>query len=68
MTKRRVTTCLTTEPSEDLVQTYSDWEACASLYVTVDILTNTDGIRHSGFEGQPSSTTRGLLVLIAWGL
>jgi hypothetical protein len=32
--------------------------------VAVDVLTHHDGVRHSGFEGQPSSTTRGLLVLI----
>jgi hypothetical protein len=35
------------------------------LYVAVDILTHHDGIRHSDLEGQSSTTTRELLVLIA---
>jgi hypothetical protein len=61
---RWVTTCLTSDPTEDTTPKYSDWEACASLYVAVDILTHHDGVRHSGFEGQ-SPTTRGLLVIIA---
>ncbi len=65
---RRVTTCLTFEPSEDSVQTYPDWDACANLYVSVGIFTNNDGIRDSGFEGQPSSTARDLLVIITCGL
>ena len=63
-----VATCLTYESIEESTQIYPDREACASLYVAVDILTNYDGIRHSGFEGQFSSTERGLLVLIAYGL
>jgi hypothetical protein len=33
--------------------------------VAVDILTHHDGIRHSGLEGQSSTTARGLVVLIA---
>jgi len=48
---RRVTTCLTSDPTEDTTPKYSDWKACASLYVAVDILTHHDGIRHSGLEG-----------------
>ena len=51
--------------SEDTSPRYSDWEACATLYVAVDVLTHHDGIRHSGPEGQFSTTARGLLVLIA---
>ena len=66
--KRWVTTCFTTEPSEVSVQTYLDWETCASLYVSVNILINTEVIRYSGFKGQPSSTANGLLVRIACGL
>ena len=62
---RWVNTCLTSDPTEDTTRKYSDWEACASLYVAVDILTHHDGILHSGLEGQTSSTARGLLVLIA---
>ncbi len=31
----------------------------------MDILTHHDGIRHSGLEGQSSTTARGLLVLVA---
>ena len=65
---RWVTTCLTLDPTENIAPKYSDWEACASLYVAVDILTHHDGIRHSGFEGQSSTTARGLLVLIAYKL
>ena len=62
---RWVTTCLTSDPTEETTPKYSDWEACASLYVAVDILTHHDGIRHLGLEGQSSITARGLLVLIA---
>jgi hypothetical protein len=62
---RGVTTCLTSDVAEDTTPKYSDWEACASLYVAVDILTPHDDIRHSGFEGQTSTTARRLLVLIA---
>ena len=43
---RWVTTCLTLDPTEDTTPKYSDWEACVSLYVAVDILTHHDGIRH----------------------
>jgi hypothetical protein len=62
---RWVTTCLTADPTEDTTPRYSNWEACASLYVAVDILTHHDCIRHSGLEGQSSTTARGQLVLIA---
>jgi len=63
---RWVTSCLTLDPTEEPTPKYSDWEACASLYVAVVILThNDDGIRHSGFESHTSTTARGLLVLIA---
>ncbi len=65
---RWVTICLTAEPTEDTMQTYPKWVACVSLYISVDILTNNDGIRHFGFEGQLSSTARVLHVLIACGL
>lgn len=60
---RWITTSLTSDPTEDTLPKYSDWEASASLYVAVDILTHHDGVRHSGFEGQSSATARGLLVL-----
>ena len=33
--------------------------------MAVDILAHHDGIRHSGLEGQSSTTARGLLVFIA---
>ncbi len=62
---RWVTTCLTSEPTEETTPKYSDREACASLYVAVYIITRHDGIRHSGFEGHTSTAARGLLVLIA---
>ena len=62
---RWMTTCLTSEPIEDSAPKYADWEACASLFVAIDILTHADGIRHSGFEGKPEETARGLLVLVA---
>jgi hypothetical protein len=38
------------------------------LYAAVDILTHHDGIRHSNLEGQTSSTSKGLLVLISYML
>jgi hypothetical protein len=62
---RRVTTCLTSDPTEETSPRITDWEASASLFVAVDILTHNDGIRHSGLEGQSSNTARSLLVLIA---
>jgi hypothetical protein len=31
----------------------------------MDILTHHDGVRHAGLEGHPSTTARGLLVIIA---
>jgi hypothetical protein len=48
---RWVTTCLTTEPTKASAPKYADGEACASVFVAVDILTHHDGIRHSGLEG-----------------
>ena len=32
------------------------------------MLTHVDGIRHSGFEGEPEETARGLLVLVVCAL
>ncbi len=63
-----MTTCITSEPTEDSAPEYAYWEACASLFVAIDILTHADGIRHSGFEGEPEVTARGLLVLVAFAL
>ncbi len=57
---RWVTTCLTSDPTEETTPKYSDWEACASLYVAVDILTHHDGIRYSGFEGHTFTAAKGL--------
>ncbi len=65
---RWVTTCLTSDHTEDTSPKYNDWEACASLYVAVDILTHHDGVRHSGLEGESSTTARGLLVIVAYRL
>ena len=39
---RWVTTCLTTKPTESSAPKYADWEACASVFVAVDILTHHD--------------------------
>jgi hypothetical protein len=44
---RWVTTCITSEPTEDSTPKYAEWEACASLFVVIDILNHNDGIRHS---------------------
>ncbi len=60
-----MTTCITSEPTEDTAPKYADSEACASLFVAIDILTHIDGIRHSGFEREPEETDKGLLVLVA---
>ncbi len=66
---RWVTTCLTSGPTEDSTPKHADREACASLFVEIDILlTHNDGIRHYGFEGEPVETARGLLFLIACAL
>jgi hypothetical protein len=62
---RWVTICLTSDPTEDTTPQYSDWDACASLYVAVDILTHHDGVRHSSLDSQSYTTARGLLVIIA---
>ena len=59
---------LTAGPTEDSAPRYTDWEACVSLYVAIDILTLNDGIRHSGFEGQSTETSRGFLALVACAL
>ncbi len=59
-----ITTCLTVDSTDDTTPRYSDGEACASIYVAVDILTHHDGIRHSGLENWSSTIARGLLVLI----
>jgi len=63
-----VTTCFTSEPTKDIAPKCADWEACASLFVAIDILTHIDGIGHSGFEEEPEETARGLLVLVACAL
>ena len=65
---RWVTICHTFEPTEDSAPKYSDWEASSSPYVAIDILTHADGIRHSGFEGEPVETATGVLVLVACAL
>ena len=65
---RWVTTCLTSEPTEESAPRYADWEASSFLHVVIDILTHGDGIRHSGFEGQTRETSRSLLVLVACAL
>ena len=49
---RWVTTCPTSEPTEDSALRYADWEAYDSLFVAINILTHNDGTRHSGFEGE----------------
>ena len=67
-TLRWVTTCLTSEPTEDSTPKYADWKACASLFVAIDIFTHNDGIRQSGLEGKPVETVRGLLVVLACAL
>ena len=62
---RWVTTCLTSEPTEESAPRYADWEASSFLHIAIDILTHGDGTRHSGFEGQTLETSRGILVLVA---
>ncbi len=62
---RWLTTCLTSDPTEDTSPRITDWEGSASLFVAVDILNYHDNFRHSGMEGQSSNTARGLLVLVA---
>ncbi len=62
---RWITTYLTAEPMEETVRRYSKWEASASLYGAIDIVTHNNGVRHSGFESQTKETARGLLVLVA---
>ena len=65
---RWVTTYLASEPTEDSAPKYADWEAFASLFVAIDILTHVDGIRHSGLEGELEETAMGLLLLVACAL
>ena len=65
---RWVTTYLLSEPTDDTAPKYTDWAACASLFVAIDILTHNDGIRKSGFEGQSVEIARGLLVMVACAL
>jgi hypothetical protein len=36
--------------------------------VAIDILAHVDGIRHSGFEGEPEKTAKGLLILVGCAL
>ena len=50
---------------EDAAPQYSSWEAYASLFVAIDILTHKDGIRYSGCEGKTTETVKGILVLEA---
>ena len=61
---RWVSTYLTSDPTEDTSPRYTNWKACASLFVAVDILTHYGSVRHSGLEGQSSVTSRGLLNII----
>jgi hypothetical protein len=65
---RCVTTCLTSDSTEDSTPRYLDWEACISLYVIIEFLTHNDGIRHFGFEGQTLETVKTLLVMVACAL
>ncbi len=52
-----ITTHLVAKPTKETVRRYSEWEASASLYVAIDIVTHNDGIRHSGFELQTTETS-----------
>jgi len=63
-----VTTYLASESIENSAPKYTDWEACAFLFVTIDILTHNDEICHSGFEGQSVESDRGLVVMVACAL
>ncbi len=65
---RWITTCLTTEPTEESAPKFTDWEGSCTLHVAIDVITHGDGIRHSGFEGQTLGTARGLLVVVACAL
>jgi hypothetical protein len=42
---RWVTYCLIPDPTENSTPRYADWEAYASLFVAIVILTRNDGIR-----------------------
>ncbi len=59
---------LISDPTEDTVPKYSKWEARASLYVTIDILTHNDSIRHTRFEGETMETTGSLLVSVVYAI
>jgi hypothetical protein len=59
-----ITTPLVAEPTEESVGRYSKWEASASLFVTIDIVTHNNGIRHSGFELHTPEIATDLLVLV----
>ena len=65
---RWLATCLTSDPAKESAPKYANWEACASLFVAIDILTHPNGIRHSGFEGELDETAKRLLVLVACAL
>jgi len=65
---RWITTCLTSESTADYAPNYVNWEAFASPFVAIDILTYDDGIRHFGFEVELVETDKGLLVLVACAL
>ena len=65
---RWVSPYLTFEPTEDSAPKYTDWEACAPLFVAIDILTRNDSIRHVGFEGQSVETVKGLLFPVTCAL
>ena len=65
---RWVTTCLSSEPTENATPKYTDWEVCASLFASIDILTHNDGVRYFGFDGHTLGTAKGLLVLLAYAV
>jgi hypothetical protein len=55
-------------PHRELRPTVCRLGSRASLYVAIDVLTLNDGIRHYGFEGQTTETSRGILVLVVCAL
>jgi len=63
-----VTTTLTGHHATDIFRRYRAWESEASLYVSIDVLINTTGIRHSAFEVHTATRARGLLVKAACAL
>ena len=38
------------------------------MNVSIDVLVNNTGIRHSALEGHPARQARGLLVIVAYAL